>query len=289
MENESAMSDVFTLNSIGYGYSGDLALRGVDLRVKRGECLTILGANGSGKSTLLKVLNGLIKPGAGQISFYGNVMGEREFQSSAFRSRVGFVFSEVDVQLFSSTVFEEVAFGPTELGLDREEVEQRTLDTLKMLELTRLSTRPPYTLSAGEKKKVAIASVLSVNPEVLLLDEPTNALDPRSQVWLIELLIELLKAKKTIVMATHDLSLAEDLSDRLVILGEDHTIRAEGTPGEILGNKELLLKENLIHEHAHRHGDTIHTHSHGAYSGHDDHNGHNDNDNNNDNDHDNND
>jgi cobalt/nickel transport system ATP-binding protein len=142
---------------------------------------------------------------------------------------------------------------------------------MDMLGLAPLKDRPPHTLSAGEKRKVAIASVLSINPEVLLLDEPTNGLDPRTQVWLLELLGELKGLKKTLVVATHDLSLVEDVSDRVAVLDESHKIVSDGTTGEILGNKELLLRTNLIHEHSHRHGEIVHTHSHAPFSVHDEH------------------
>jgi cobalt/nickel transport system ATP-binding protein len=126
-------------------------------------------------------------------------------------------------------------------------------------------------LSSGEKKKAAIAAVLAVNPDVLLLDEPTNGLDPRTQVWLYELLEALKGAGRTIIMATHDLSLVQDLSERVIVLDEAHSIAADGTAREVLGDKDLLLRANIIHEHAHRHGDVIHRHSHGPYSIHDEH------------------
>ncbi len=262
---------VYRLDGVSYFYNGVEALAEVGLDVIPGECLAVLGANGSGKSTLLKLMNGLMLPTKGVVSFKGKPMDEEDFNSAGFRSTVSFVFSESDAQLFSSSVFEEVAFGPRQLDISEEEVNERVEDTLDLLGMSSLVDRAPYTLSTGEKKKLSIASVLSIGPEVLLLDEPTNGLDPRSQVWLIELLFELLKAGKTIVIATHDLSLAEDLSDRVVVLDESHRVAAVGSVAELLGDKDLLLKTNLIHEHAHRHGDFMHTHSHGPFAGHDEH------------------
>jgi cobalt/nickel transport system ATP-binding protein len=263
--------EVYRLEGVEYSYGEVRALNRIDLKVARGECLSVLGTNGSGKSTLLKMLDGLHFPSTGRVSFFGEPLSEERAGSRHFRERVGFVFDEPDVQLFSPTVFDEVAFGPLQLDLATEEVKKRTNEVMDMLGLSPLKDRPPHSLSSGEKKKVAIASVLSINPEVLLLDEPTNGLDPRTQVWLLELLEELKGLKKTLVMATHDLSLVEDVADRVVVLDESHKIVADGGAVEILGDKELLLNANLIHEHAHRHGEIVHSHSHGPFSVHDEH------------------
>lgn len=263
--------EIYRVEAVDYYYGNVPALQGIDFKVIRGECLSVLGTNGSGKSTLLKMLDGLYFPQKGEVSFRGEPLTEALAASGFFRERVGFVFGEPDVQLFSPTVFDEVSFGPLQLGLSRDVVKTRASEVMDMLGLTPLKDRSPHTLSGGEKRKVAIASVLSINPEVLLLDEPTNGLDPRTQVWLFELLEELKRLKKTIVIATHDLSLAEDVSNRAVVLGESHAIVAEGPAVEILGNKDLLLSANLIHEHAHRHGEMVHRHSHGPFSVHDEH------------------
>ncbi|MDH4226586.1 MAG: energy-coupling factor ABC transporter ATP-binding protein [Deltaproteobacteria bacterium] len=262
--------ELYSIERVSYSYGGFQALNDIELKFYEGECTAVLGANGSGKSTLLKLLDALIHPTKGVIKFYGEPM-KKGFNSTGFRERVGFVFHEADSQLFCPTVYEEIAFGPRQLKLLKEEIEGRVEDTLKMLGLGHLRDRAPYTLSSGEKKKVAIASVLSSGPEVLILDEPTNGLDPRTQVWLVELLAALCSSGKTIIMATHDLSLAADFSARVVILDEAHRIAADGDPKGILTNKTLLLDCNLIHEHAHRHGDVVHTHSHGPFAVHDEH------------------
>ncbi|MFZ3072106.1 MAG: ABC transporter ATP-binding protein [Thermodesulfobacteriota bacterium] len=264
--------EVYSLKGVSYGYNGDsTALSGINLSIRSGETVSILGANGSGKSTLLKILDGLIQPTKGIVSFHGRVLKQGENRAD-FRERVGFVFHEPDVQLFCATVFDELMFGPLQLDIPEGEAKKRAEDVMLMLGITGLRDRPPYSLSSGEKKKVAIASVLSVNPDVLLLDEPTNGLDPRTQVWLMELIGGLKKRGKTCVIATHDLSLAEDVSDRAVILGENHSVMADAATNKALGDKDLLLKANLIHEHWHRHGDKFHVHSHGPYSTHDEHN-----------------
>lgn len=266
--------EVLRLSGISYSYGEGYALKGISFSATQGESLGILGANGSGKSTLLKIMNGLVFPTSGEMRFAGEILDERTLNGPfqrCFRERTGFVFPEPDVQLFSPTVFDEVAFGPLQLGLPEDEVRRRVAALLDMLGISALKERPPYTLSSGEKKKVAIASVLSTNPDLLLLDEPTNGLDPRTQVWLFELLQGLKDLKKTIIMATHDLSLVGDFCDRVIVIGEDHSIAADGKADKILGDKDLLLKANIIHEHTHRHGDIIHIHSHGPFSIHDEH------------------
>lgn len=229
------------------------ALSGVSLEVRRGERLALLGANGCGKSTLLKLLDGLIFPTAGRYFAFGQEITEDaledEQMSAAFRGRVGFVFQNADAQVFSPTVAEEVAFGPLQLGLSRDHTEQRVADVLAMLGIGDLAGRAPFQLSGGQKKKVAIASVLAMNPDVLLFDEPTAALDPRTQMWLIELIEQLAAAGKTIVQATHDLDALDRIADRCLVFGEDHRIAAEGTPSRILASRDLLLAVNLVHEH----------------------------------------
>ncbi len=229
------------------------ALDGVSLTVRRGEKLALLGANGCGKSTLLKVLDGLIFPQRGTYHAFGAQVTEDtmedEQMSTGFRSRVGFVFQNSDAQVFSPTVREEIAFGPLQMGMNREQAAQRVDDVLAMLGITELADRTPFQLSGGQKKKVAIASVLVTNPDVLLFDEPTAALDPRTQQWLMELIEQLADVGKTIVHATHDLDTLHRIADRCLVFGENHTIVAEATPTELLDRRDLLLEVNLIHEH----------------------------------------
>jgi cobalt/nickel transport system ATP-binding protein len=234
-----------------------------------GEQIAIMGANGSGKSTLLSVLNALIYPTSGELYAFGNAVKEEVFTSldgnefgRYFRKKVGFLFQNADVQLFSSTVFDEIAFGPLQLGLPKEEVTKRTEEVMAMMDISTLTDRAPHTLSGGEKKKVCIASILSVNPDVLLLDEPTAGLDPRTQLWLIELLQDLAQAGKTIITATHDLDIIEQISTRAIVFGEDHTIKADSHCTKVMNDLDLLLSANLIHRHMHRHGRLMHEHLH---------------------------
>ena len=174
------------------------ALCGVNLKIMERERIALLGANGSGKSSLLNLLNGLAFPQKGMIKFLGQNLSEealmdKEF-NGFFRKTVGFVFQNSDIQLFSPTVWDEIAFGPIQLGLSERDVAGRVDELMEMLYITNLKDRAPYQLSGGEKKKVAIAATLAVNPDVLLLDEPTNGLDPRTQAWLVELLEDLVPA-----------------------------------------------------------------------------------------------
>ena len=257
----------FVLAGVGHEYrAGATALAAIDLIIGCGQHVAIVGANGSGKSTLLKMLDGLVFPTSGEIVAFGAPLTEEALEDPAFRrdfrSRVGFVFQEADVQLFCSDVRDELAFGPLQLGLPENEVRRRVDEVAGHLRIEKLLERPPYSLSGGEKKRVAIASVITMQPHVLLLDEPTNALDPRSQVWLLDVLEDWKHEGRTVVMATHDLSAAAEAADRLVVLSEDHTVVADGTPDEVLAQHELLLSVNLIHEHTHRHASMAHRHAH---------------------------
>lgn len=265
------MDTIFDLRNISYSYVGKIdALKDISLKVEQKEQVSIIGTNGSGKSTLLAILNGLIYPTTGEFYAFDNEITEEIFDSlkdnkfrSYFRTKVGFVFQNSDVQLFSPTVFEEIAFGPLQLDLTPEEVKTRVDDVLEMMEITKLRDRSPHTLSGGEKKKVSIATVLVNNPDVLLLDEPTAGLDPRTQLWLVELLQELGRAGKTIIIATHDLEIIEQISKRAIVMGEDHSIKVDGSAREVLSDFDLLLAANLIHEHMHLHGRLVHEHLHG--------------------------
>jgi cobalt/nickel transport system ATP-binding protein len=260
---------VFSCRGLTHSYLGRFpALADVSLEVSRGEMVALLGANGCGKSTLLKVLDGLVFPGSGEFRAFGELVTEDSLEdeqfSMAFRSRVGFVFQNSDAQVFSPTVRDEIAFGCLQLGISRDETLQRIDDVLDMLEIGDLADRAPFQLSGGQKKRVAIASVLVMNPDVLLFDEPTAGLDPRTQAWLIDLMVELSAAGKTIVHATHDLDALDRIASRCVVFGEDHRVVRTGTPAEIVADRELMLAANLVHEHTHRHreGDRVIVHSH---------------------------
>ncbi len=245
---------VFELHDVSFDYEGrQAALDGISMTVSAGECLVILGANGCGKSTLLKLLNGLYFPSRGMVCAFGSPLTETALRQDdfnfKFRQRVGLVFQDSDVQLFSPSVLDEVAFAPLQLGLEREEVLRRVEHALQALRIEKLRGRAPHRLSGGEKRRVALASLLSLDPQVWLLDEPTTGLDPRSQDWLVEFILNQRRAGKTVITATHDLGIAEKIASRIIVFDEEHHIVASGDPLEILHNHELLHRCNLSHYH----------------------------------------
>jgi cobalt/nickel transport system ATP-binding protein len=257
---------VFEIAALNYSYNTQPALKDINLTVHEGERIAILGANGSGKSTLLKILDGLYFPQSGAVRAFGEPLTEETLQDDArafaFRRRVGLVFQDPDVQLFSPTVWDEVTFAPLHLGLPRAEVIERSEWAMDLLGITKLRDRAPHRLSGGEKKKVALASVLSLRPEVWLLDEPTASLDPRSQSRLLDFIDELRRDGKTIITATHDLDIVEEIADRVVMFCEEHEMTGEGAPHEVLSDYDRLVECNLIHEHRHMHDNREHMHHH---------------------------
>jgi cobalt/nickel transport system ATP-binding protein len=259
------MPPIFELRDVYFEYDRILALHGLSVAIAAGESVALLGANGSGKSTLLRILDALYFPSRGQVSFDGRpltaqVLQQEEF-AFAFRRRVALVFQNPDVQLFNPTVFDEVAFGPLQMRWPQEKVLSSVADTMELMGITHLRDRPPYRLSGGEKKRVALASVIVLDPDVLLLDEPTSTLDPRSQSQLIDLIQDWKGSSKTVLTATHQLEIVEDIASRVLVL-EAGRVGATGTPAEILSNYELLLRGNLVHAHRHSHATITHSHPH---------------------------
>ena len=257
---------VFELEHVSYQYGRQEALCDVSLTVLAGERLVILGANGCGKSTLLKMLDALYFPTTGAFNAFGAPMTEAsmrdERRAYAFRRRVGLVFQDPDVQLFSPTVWDEVTFAPLHLGLSRPEVRERAEWAMNLLDIAKLRDRSPHRLSGGEKKKVALASVLSLRPDVWLLDEPTASLDPRSASRLLDFMNELRQQGKTVITATHDLDIVEEIAEQAVLFGEDHRVVGVGAPREMLSDRDRLIACNLLHEHRHHHEEIEHTHPH---------------------------
>jgi len=257
---ESAASDLaFEVNNLSYRYLQVVALNGLSMYVHRGERVALLGANGSGKSTLLRLLAGLYFPEHGEISFFGEKLTEQRLENEkfffAFRRRVGLVFQNPDIQLFNPSVFDEVAFGPLQLQWPKEQIRKRVGETLDLMGIAHLRDRAPHRLSGGEKKRVALASVLVLDPEVLLLDEPSAALDPRSQSQIVEFLVSWGNRSKTVITATHDLDTLEDIADRCYVL-ENGAVAGEGTPLAVLHDVALLERTKLVrpHHHVHREG-----------------------------------
>ena len=263
---------IFEVRNVTYRYQEVVALDGLNLSIMPGQRIALLGANGSGKSTLLNVLDGLHFPQKGSVAFGGDPLTEERLQSKEvevdFRRRVALVFQNPDVQLFNPTVFDEVAFGPLQMRWPRDQILFRVTEMLAQMGITHLKDRSPHHLSTGEKKRVALASVLILDPEVLLLDEPTAALDPKSESQMIDFLVGCSGGRKTVVTATHDLDLVEDIADYCHIFRRGQIVAA-GTPAEILNDHALLLSTDLIHAHRHAHpSGELHSHPHRHGHGH---------------------
>lgn len=216
------------LENICFEYEDSAALKDLNLEIKKGEAIGIEGDNGCGKTTLIKILNGLIFPTAGKYIFDGNEINQKSMKSElfakAFHQRIGYVFQNPENQLFCGSVREEIAFGPRQMGLSEEEILTRCNDVMKLLGIEQLAERPPYHLSGGEKKKTALACVLSMNPDVLVFDEPMNGLDRKTREVLLQVMLSLKSAGKTLIIATHDETLLNNISDKIITLGEDHTL-----------------------------------------------------------------
>lgn len=258
---------IFEITDVEYTYpGGQPALRGASFSVAPGESIAILGANASGKSTLLHLLDGLYFSAKGSIHAFGTELTEASVEtppfSRQFRQSVGFLFQNSDAQLFCNTVEDELAFGPLQLELPLDQVERRVSDTLKLFEMEHLRTRSPQSLSGGEKKKVALAGLITCGVRVILLDEPSTGLDPRSQQWLTEFLVTLHRSGVTLIAASHDLSFVAEVAERAIILSEDHKLVHDGPVKEALADLDLLLSVNLIHAHTHLHEGTAHLHPH---------------------------
>lgn len=216
------------LENISFEYEDSVALKDISLEIDKGECVGLEGDNGSGKTTLIKLLNGLIFANKGKFLFEDKEINQKsmkkEMFAKEFHQKVGYVFQNSENQLFCGSVIEEIAFGPRQMGLSEEEITARCNDVMELLGIQHLSNRAPYHLSGGEKKKTALACVLSMNPEVLILDEPMNGLDRKSREILLQVLLSLKSAGKTLIIATHDEQLLEKISDRIITIGEDHRL-----------------------------------------------------------------
>ena len=237
------MHHTIEVHDLAFAYpDGRQALRGVDLRVAPGEKVGLVGPNGAGKSTLMLHLNGILEPAAGEVLVCGQPVDQEHL--AYVRRSVGLVFQDPDDQLFSPTVFEDVAFGPMYMGLKPEEVRSRVARALQAVGMEHASERVPHHLSGGEKKRVAIATVLAMDPEILVLDEPTAGLDPRSRRELIHLLAEL---PQTMLVSTHDLAMVRQLFQRSVVI-DAGVIVADGPTDEIFASSDLLEAHGLVAE-----------------------------------------
>lgn len=259
---------IFELRGVSFSYLGKFpALRGIDLSVEKGQRIAVIGANGSGKSTLLHILDGLVFPDSGSVKVFGSELSERALADEKFnrdfRGRVGLVFQNPDVQLFCPTVKEEIMFAPLNFGFSHKEILE-VFDTITgVFGIKDLADRMPHQLSIGEKRKVSMASVLIYGPEILLLDEPTAGLDPKTSRDLVGLLNEYHAAGKTIITATHDMHIIEEIADVVYVFNHDKRIIRSAPPAELLADTWFMQENNLIHVHSHAHGGKTHVHPHG--------------------------
>jgi len=243
---ESLNIMLFKIENLTHEYSdGTIALDDVTLTFDRAERIALLGANGSGKTTLLNHLNGILKPTYGNILFDDKPLKYDAKSLLDLRKRVGFVFQDPNDQLFASTVKQDVAFGPLNLGLPQEQVKTIVADVLQTVGMADFADKPPHFLSSGQKKRVALAGVLAMQPEVIIMDEPTSSLDPIATSDILHLLLQLNKEKGiTLVLATHDVDIVPLFANKLYILNKGKIV-SEGTPKASFSNADLIRKVNL--------------------------------------------
>ena len=239
------MTFILETRNVSYYYGdGTEALNGVSISLEEGKKIALVGPNGAGKSTLMLMFNGILRPSAGDVLFHGQTLRYDSASLREIRRKVGMVFQNSDDQLFAPTVYQDVAFGPVNLGFPEDKVKLYADYALQYVGLSGYERRPPHHLSGGEKKRVAIAGILAMEPEVLILDEPTSNLDPASSEEIMEMLDELNVGGKTIIISTHDVDLAYRWADE-VILMEDGGVLLRGTGQEVFGDAELIKRARL--------------------------------------------
>jgi cobalt/nickel transport system ATP-binding protein len=250
------MENLIQIKNGYFYYEESLALENINLEVKEKEKLILLGNNGSGKSTLLRIIGGLYFLNKGEYYFNGTLIKKRKIKKE-FRKKVGILFQNPDAMIFNPTVYDEIAFSLKEFGFDN--IEERVMQIAKEFNIEKLLKKSPIALSGGEKQKVMLASIMVYEPKILLLDEPTAAMDPRTTGWFIDFIYDL---DLTTIIATHDLAVAYELSDRAVVMSEEHKIVYDGDMEELMSDLDTLIKANLIHKHKHKHKRFIHSHYH---------------------------
>jgi cobalt/nickel transport system ATP-binding protein len=253
----------FSLEQVCLDLGPSTILRDLSLHITPGERVVVLGVNGCGKTTLLKLLDGLLWPNRGRVNYDGHALDRAALDDAAFRRRfrseVAFLFQNVDAMLFNPTVRDEIAFGPRQLGMA--DATARAATWAGVFGAEAWMDRPPFELSGGEKKRVALAALLAIEPKVLLLDEPTASLDPASAAQLVDFLNA--RPDLTVIASTHNLSLVEELGQRVLLLMPGHPgLLYDGPPAGLLGNDDLLIRSGLAHRHTHAHHGTVHAHFH---------------------------
>ncbi len=250
------MKNFVEVRNLKFYYGDVLAVDGVDFDIKKGEKVVLLGSNGSGKSTLLRILAGLYFAKKGEYIFDGKRITKKNVDKE-FRKSVGVLFQNPDSMIFNPTVFDEVAFGLKQFGFT--DIEDRVVQISKKFGIEKLLKKSPLNLSGGEKQKVMLACILAYEPKFLILDEPTAAMDPRTTGWFVDFVYDL---GVTTIIATHDLALAYELSDRGMVMSEEHKLIYDGNLDNLMKDLDILLKANLIHKHKHKHKKFAHSHYH---------------------------
>ncbi|HSV48687.1 MAG TPA: ATP-binding cassette domain-containing protein [Candidatus Acidoferrales bacterium] len=237
---------LFKIENLTHEYSdGTLAIDNISLGFERAERIALLGTNGSGKTTLLNHLNGILKPTHGKILFDGNPIKYDQKSLLTLRKRVGFVFQDPNDQLFAPTVKQDVAFGPLNLGYSTEKVKAIVSEAMETVGIAEFAEKPPHFLSLGQKKRVALAGVLAMEPEVIIMDEPTSNLDPRATSEILHLLLQLNKEKGiTLLLATHDVDMVPLFANRMFVLSKGKLV-FDGTPKDAFSNGPLIRQVNL--------------------------------------------
>ncbi|PID80292.1 MAG: energy-coupling factor ABC transporter ATP-binding protein [Clostridiales bacterium] len=238
--------NILTVKNLSYKYpDGTVALDNLSLDLKEGKTTVLLGANGAGKSTLFLNLNGILKPDSGSMRFAGKEYDYSKQGIISLRKNIGIVFQDPDDQLFSASVEQDISFGAFNLGLSKDEVKKRVDDAMQKTGIAHLKAKPTHALSYGQKKRVAIAGVLVMQPHLMILDEPTAGLDPRGIAQLLELIDNLQKKLGlTVIIATHNMDLVPEIADYIYVLGDGKNVY-EGLPKDVLCQEEMLVNAGL--------------------------------------------
>ncbi|MGI6010873.1 MAG: energy-coupling factor ABC transporter ATP-binding protein [Ruminococcus sp.] len=241
------MSDtILKAEELKFSYDDDdtHSLNGLSLEIKKGQKIAVMGANGSGKSTFFLCCTGILKPQSGKLYFHGQELSYSKKGLQDLRSKVGIVFQDPDNQLFSASVYQEISFGPLNLGMEEEKVKEEVENIIQRLEITPFRHKPTHALSGGQKKQVSIADILVMHPEIIILDEPAAALDPKHTILVNHIVDQMTEEGITVLMATHDVNYAYEWADE-VILFESGRVLRQGSPQHLFSDSEVLRKTNL--------------------------------------------
>lgn len=237
--------EIIRTEHLSYLYDGDkAALNDINVSIRKREKIAVIGSNGAGKSTFFLNLNGVLTSTEGRIFFHGKPIGRKNKDLNELRKKVGIVFQDADNQIIASTVMAEVSFGPMNMGLSREEVSRRVDEALEYMNISEFKSRPAHYLSGGEKKRVSIADIIAMKPEVIIFDEPTASLDPVNSDMFEEVLGRLESEDTTLLVSTHDVNFAYRWAERVLVFSNGRII-ADGSPAQIFRQEEILKQANL--------------------------------------------